>query len=153
MQSYKIIDEPCPGFLSRFVVDPLWPLFSFMLGGSVFSWLWSGFNSLALGGPNLKKELATIVMAFVGLFSIYFLAHSLYSRGFFEDFNKQYLFLLITSVEISFCYLLFSMQKEGVEIHEYFNGKLASAVPGLLLALLFGKNIRLFVLSVVIGSF
>ena len=55
METYQIIDEPKPGPLSKFTVNPLWPLLSTMLGGSVFSWIWFVFNSMCLNGPNKKK--------------------------------------------------------------------------------------------------
>lgn len=152
MDRYQIIDEPKPGVWSRFTVDPMWPLFGFMLGGSIFSWLWYAFNSFALNGPNRNKELLTILVAFTVFFAVYIGADRLFQLGFFETINKQYFVLFSTCVQLVFCYTLFMFQKDGFDVYEYFGGSVFTPFPGLILAFMFGSKLQVAVLTLILGG-
>jgi hypothetical protein len=152
MSTYQIIDEPQTSRLSKATVDPMWPLLGFMLGGALFSWIWSAINSLALNSPNRKKELFVVSLALVTFISMYFSLTKLLANGYLEGINVQYIKMAIISVELVFCYKLFLMQKSSFDIYEYFNGKVASPIIGLLLALFFGKKVEALVISFLLAG-
>jgi len=63
---YRIIDEPAPSALSRFVVNPLWIVLASMFVYWPYLprllWLWFLFNGLALRSPTIRFEIAWIVV-------------------------------------------------------------------------------------------
>ncbi|KZN59836.1 hypothetical protein N473_02670 [Pseudoalteromonas luteoviolacea CPMOR-1] len=147
MHGYQIIDEPRSNKLSHTTVDPMWPLLGFMLGGPLFSWAWSALNSFALNSPSRNKELVIIGSAFISFFALYTGVSVLQSNGAVSGINPQYINLFIISIELVFCYKIFLMQKESFDIYEYFDGKVATPVFGLFLALFFGKKLEVFAIT------
>jgi len=147
VSTYQIIDEPQASKLSKATVDPMWPLLAFMLGGALFSWGWSAINSFALNSPNRKRELLIVFMALLAFIAMYLSLNKLLSNGYLEGINIQYIKVLIVSLELIFCYKLFLMQKNSFDIYEYFNGKVASPIIGLLLALFIGRKIETLAIS------
>ena len=53
---YHIPDEPRPGGLVRWAVNPVWPFIAVMLGGAWLSWGWFLFNGAAIGSPSRARE-------------------------------------------------------------------------------------------------
>lgn len=150
MTAYRVMDEPRPGKLSQFAVDPMWPMLAFMLGGAVCSWLWSLFNSFAIDGPNRYRERALIAAAVVtyvlALGAVIILVEShVLLRSY-----TPYLMLGVTVVELIFCYALYLRQQEDFEIYKYFGGQLANPWAGLLLAWLLGGKIKGLVINMII---
>ncbi|MCJ8268543.1 MAG: hypothetical protein MJK04_03985 [Psychrosphaera sp.] len=152
METYQIIDEPKPGPLSKFTVNPLWPLLSTMLGGSVFSWIWFVFNSMCLNGPNKIKELLTILVGFFAFVGVYHFGVNLFNQGVFGDINVQYFFLFGTCVQLVFSYAVFMLQSDGFEVYQYYGGTVATPLFGLFLALMFGSKLQLFILQMIWGA-
>ena len=68
-ERYQIIDEPSPGPLARFAVNPMVPFLIFMvfppLGAPFFL-----FNTIALNGRTWLRELAVLAFACVLRFGI-----------------------------------------------------------------------------------
>ncbi|MBI1384467.1 MAG: hypothetical protein GC150_06110 [Rhizobiales bacterium] len=65
---YQIVDEPRPGALARFAMNPMIPIIVFMIFGSFWYVLSPGgllfiLNSLALGGPTRAREIAFACLA------------------------------------------------------------------------------------------
>ncbi len=152
MSTYQIIDEPQASKLSKATVDPMWPLLGFMLGGALYSWIWSAINSLALNSPNRKKELLVVFAALLAFITMYLSLNKLLVNGYLEEVNVQYIKLAIISLELIFCYKLFLMQRSSFDIYEYFNGKVASPIIGLLLALFFGRKIETLAISFLLAG-
>lgn len=153
MSTYQIIDEPQVSKLSKATVDPMWPLLGFMLGGALFSWIWSAINSLALNSSSRKKELLIITAALSTFIAMYWSVNKLLANGYIEGINIQYIHIAIVSIELIFCYKLFLMQRSSFDIYEYFNGKVASPIVGLLLALFVGRKIESFAIGLLfVGS-
>lgn len=150
MSSYQIIDEPQGGKLSHTTVDPMWPLLGFMLGGALFSWLWSAINSIALNSPNRNRELFTIGVAISVFIAMYAGLGALMTNGLVDGINPEYIKVAIISVELIFCYKLYLMQRGSFDIYEYFNGKVASPIIGLFLALFMGRKLETFALLILL---
>lgn len=146
VSSYQIIDEPQGSKLSHTTVDPMWPLLGFMLGGALFSWLWSAINGIALNSPNRNRELFTIGVAISVFIAMYTGLGALMANGSVDGMNPEYIKVAIISVELIFCYKIYLMQRGSFDIYEYFNGKVASPVIGLFLALLMGRKLETFAL-------
>lgn len=152
MNTYQIMDEPRVSKLSKLTVDPMWPLFSFMLGGALFSWIWSLINSFALNSPSRNKEITTVFIALC-IFALLYLGFGiLYAKGYLDGINTQYIRMAIVSIELIFCYRIFLMQRESFDVYEYFNGRVASPVIGLLIVLLVGKKIESFVIGALLAE-
>lgn len=149
MSDYIIIDEPRPSALARFTVNPMWPLFAFMFGGAFFSWLWSILNSFALGSANKTKEIALVIVGISGFFCVILGAYFLVSIGVIEKINRDYFQLVLVLVELAVCYTLYVLQSPSFSIYEYFNGKVMSGIPGLILAYLVGYKMQTYIVDFV----
>ncbi|WP_215398957.1 hypothetical protein [Rheinheimera oceanensis] len=152
MNTYQIMDEPRGSKLSKVTVDPMWPLLGFMLGGALFSWTWSVINSFALNSPSRNKELITVFIALF-IFTLMYLGFgTLYSKGYLDGINTQYIKMVIISVELIFCYKIFLMQRDSFDVYEYFNGQVAHPVIGLLIAFVVGRKVESFVIGALLAE-
>lgn len=147
MNTYQIIDEPQGSQLSNTTVNPMWPLFGFMIGGAVFSWLWSVLNSFALNSPSRNKELLIVAAGFATFIAMYLGLGTLFTNGSLKGINIEYIKIAIISIELVFCYKLFLTQQASFGVYEYFNGKVASPAIGLLLAFVVGRKLEAFAIS------
>ena len=68
--AYRLPDEPQPSGLSRWAVDPLWPLLAVMLAGNVFGMAWSVFNGLAMGSPTRRREWLLVAANLLGCLGV-----------------------------------------------------------------------------------
>ncbi|XOV77530.1 MAG: hypothetical protein ACFHVJ_11265 [Aestuariibacter sp.] len=152
MSTYQIIDEPQGSRLSKATVDPMWPLFGFMLGGALFSWLWSVINSVALNSPCRNRELVVVSMAFSVFIAMYMSLGLLIANGSLEGINIQYIKMAIVSIELIFCYKLFLMQRNSFDVYEYFNREAASPVIGLLVAFMVGRKVEAFAIGTLLAG-
>jgi len=133
--SYKICDEPTPGLLSKFAVNPLWPLLGIVTGGIWLSWPWFVFNALALGCPNLRKTIVWVCVGLLGATSI--VAVLLYLDRIEVITNKiqvQYGLLVLDIFRVAVTYRLLVLQSQTIELYEYFGGELRNGLPVLLAA-------------------
>jgi hypothetical protein len=142
MERYRVIDEPRPGRLARFAVDPMWPLLAFMLGGPFFSWTWSLLNSFALNGAAALRERLLAAGGFVTYCAVLFALVALDERGLTGDLDTAYVQLLLTVVSLAFCYGIFALQRDAFEIHEYFEGHVAQPWLALAVAFLAGYQLQ-----------
>lgn len=152
MARYVPLDEPRPGALARFTVDPMWPLFALMLGGPFFSWLWSLLNSLALNGPARLRERLLLLGGFVAYGGTLVVLAQLVDRGLLPDFGRRELQLVLTVVSLVFCYGIFLLQREPFDLHEYFGGPVAPPWIGLALAWFAGAKLHALLLGLFIKA-
>lgn len=150
MDSYQIIDEPRGSRLSNATVNPIWPFLALIVGGALSSWLWFVINSIALNSPSRNKELLVVSIAFCVFIAMYLGLGLGKVNGLYEGLTKQYIDTAIYSIEIIFCFTLFLMQQGSFHVYEYFNGKVASPVIGLLLALVVGRILEIVVIVAVL---
>lgn len=140
MKPYQLIDEPQKSFLSKATVNPMWPLFSFMFGGALISWLWYAINSCALNSSNRNKELLIITLALAFFCTTYTALGLFVPKGYFDEINIDYVIVSIVAIELLFCYSLCMSQQESFAVHDYFNGKVANPIFGLIAAIVVGKT-------------
>ncbi|MCC6807847.1 MAG: hypothetical protein IT381_10515 [Deltaproteobacteria bacterium] len=121
--SYRVPDEPQPGALAAYAVNPFWPFLAMMLGGTWVGLPWFVFNGRAIGSATKTREtllaivmpLAALALAFVGL--VYIQQADLPKRA------AHYLFVLVTALKLGCGYWLYLHQSRSFEIYEYFGGK------------------------------
>lgn len=121
--TYRIADEPRPTALSHLAVNPIWPFFSFIFGGSAISWTWYVFNGFAVGSPTRRRELAIALGGFAGNAALFILLASLLGRGLLPDGSGPYIRLVLLLSKIGFTYWLYVLQARTFSIYEYYGGK------------------------------
>lgn len=124
MAGYQIADEPSPGALSRFAVDPVYPFLAAMIGGLWIAWPWFVFNSLAVGSPTFRKELVWLASGLVGLLVLATALVSLSRAGIITGVGLDYARLALTVAKLGVVYAVHSFQSRTIEIYQYFGGEL-----------------------------
>lgn len=128
MSTYQIADEPSPSKLSRFVVNPVFPLLAVMLGGVWLAWPWFALNALAVGSPTRRAELAWLAL---GLAAIIGLALALAVAIGAEAIPRSavpYGVLVVVVAKLAVVYAVFNLQSRTIEIYEYYGGTLNNGV-------------------------
>jgi hypothetical protein len=120
--AYRILDEPQPGRLSQFVVDPMWPLFALMFGGAWFSWIWFVVNGQALGSPTRVREPLLALAGFMGVIVLSGIIVWLLGTGTLPEDKLRYAALLVTLWKLAVCYWLYSLQSRSFDVYEYYGG-------------------------------
>ena len=67
-RGYRILDEPTPGALAAYVVNPTFPMLALMLAGTWLAAPWFAFNALALGSPTARREIGLAIAMLAGAF-------------------------------------------------------------------------------------
>ncbi|WP_308364894.1 MULTISPECIES: hypothetical protein [unclassified Microbulbifer] len=145
--AYQIIDEPKPGRLSRFTVDPMWPLFAFMFGGPFISWAWSLFNSFALGSPSRNREIIAVSLGLLGYFAV---LTAMMTSETLRELGPVYIRLALVVVSLFACYYIYLKQSAACEIYQYFDGVLMNGIPGVILAYFVGSKLEQMVMTQVL---
>ena len=122
VSGYRILDEPSPGALARFLVNPFWPLLSLMLGGAWIAWPWFAFNAFALGSATRRRELALIGGALVSSALVYFLAEPLALSSGLGERIYPYLRIVLYVAKVAFAYFLHVRQAYSLGLYEHFHG-------------------------------
>ena len=120
--TYKIIDEPAASAYNNLAVQPLWPLFAIMLGGTWLSFPWFVVNGFAIGCPNRMKTLGLAVLGFVGTGLI--LLATMYFAATYEwdQYAVQYALLVLTTWKLGVAYWLYVIQARTFSLYQYFGG-------------------------------
>jgi hypothetical protein len=135
MSTYQIADEPAPGPLARFAVNPLFPFLSFLIGGLWIAWPWFAFNGIAVGSPTWRREwlwLGASVVVISGLLLV--LAELILAEVLVAPWSR-YAGLIVPLVKLTTLYAVFVLQSRTIEIYEYYGGVLRNGV--LVLAVIF----------------
>ena len=140
-ESYRIEDEPQPGGLAHLAVNPIWPFFAIMFGGTWLSWPWFIVNAIAVGSPTKKKEISIAL----GGFAISFLAvatlWNLADNRVISEGSIPYALLAILVWKLGVTYWLHTIQGRTFELFLYFGGTVRSGVPVLLFSFLLGSKL------------
>ena len=123
VSGYRILDEPSPGPLSRFVVDPFWPLLSLMLGGAWIAWPWFAFNSFALGSATRLREMSLLAGAVATPVALVLSFNVAMQSGLLMDAAYPYARIALYVGKVIFAYLLFIHQARSLGLFEYFEGR------------------------------
>lgn len=138
--SYHIEDEPRPGALQTVAVRPFWPLLGVMLGGAWLAWPWFVLNSVAVGSPTLKRELAWAAGGFAGSAVLIFGILHLHLNGLLAEPSLPYALLALTVWKLWVSYRLFVLQSRTFELYEYFGGEVKNGMLVVLAALFFARQ-------------
>lgn len=132
---YHIPDEPRPGGLARVTVNPFWPLLCVMFVGAGISWTWFMLNSIAMGSPTRKRELAIAVGGLIGNLVLLIGVWETYDRmGIDGKVILPYLLLVVLVWKLGVSYVLYMLQAGSFGIYEYYGGNVQNGWIGLILA-------------------
>lgn len=127
--AYHIPDEPRPGGLAEYTVNPFWPLLAMMLGGSWVGLPWFVVNGKAMGSAGFRREalvaaltpVLAVALALGASAAIY--ALGLPQRAF------AYTFVLILTVKLGCAYWLYLSQQRSFGIYQHFGGRVRQGAP------------------------
>jgi hypothetical protein len=119
---YKISDEPTPGYLSSYAVNPIWPFVAIMFSGVWLSWSWFLFNSIAVGSPTKRIEWLLIGGGLIGCASIVFGLLMVVQNGWVPESYLKYLMLILVVWKLGVTYALYYLQNHTIELYEFFGG-------------------------------
>ena len=136
MSAYQIADEPAPGPLARFAVNPIFPFLSFMVGGLWIAWPWLAFNGMAVGSPTWRREWVWLVASVVVAGALLLVWAELVNSEVLSGLSARYAGLTIPLVKLSALYAVFVLQSRTIEIYEYYGGVLRNGVIVLAVLLL-----------------
>ena len=119
---YAILDEPKPGTLARYIVNPFWPLLAMMMAGTWLAGPWFIFNAFALGSSTRKSEMWLVIGSV--LMSIAFLAvmTTLIMYDVFPQTPRPYVHIVLAVIKLSFAYVIFMRQQRSLALYEYYGG-------------------------------
>jgi hypothetical protein len=124
---YVIIDEPQPGRLASMAVSPSWPLLGMMLGGSWLGLPWFLFNSIAMGSPNLKREVATMIATVSGVLTVAIGAKLILESTGHAHLAEYLLYVALPALKLGGGYWLTQLQSGPYKLHLKVGGKPRSA--------------------------
>lgn len=150
MAAYRLPDEPLPSGLSRYVVDPMWPLLALMLGGNVLGLAWFVFNGLALGSPTRAKEWAYAAGSLIGCALLTLAMLMAFNQGWLQGTELRYAALLPLLLKLSVGYVLYMTQSRCFEVWEHYGGAARNGMIGLLLVYMAGRGLRGYLQSSVL---
>ena len=148
--NYRIEDEPRPGGLAQWVVDPLWPLFAIMFGGAALSWGWFVWNGFAVGSPTKNRELALAIGGLVGSFVLILTIAFLANGQILGTLGIQYALVGLTVWKLGISYWLYMLQGRSFHLYQYFGGTVKS---GFMLAFIGGYFFRKLLAESGLGDF
>ncbi|NMO17649.1 hypothetical protein HPC49_15115 [Pyxidicoccus fallax] len=126
--TYAIIDEPRPGALQKWVVNPIWPFFALMFAGSWLALPWFAFNGVAMGSATRRRELLVVLLATplkVGL-AIFMLM--LHRKTGLPDEALRYFLVVVMTLKLGLGYWLFNLQQPSFNLYQYFDGPVRNGV-------------------------
>lgn len=133
--AYRIADEPIPGRLASWVVNPVFPLLAGMLGGFAVGAAWLIVNGAGMGSASQRKEAAVIAGATVALIGA--VAALLYAVPDGTPRTVVKLCLLgVQLIKLTALYVVNGLQSRSFALHQYFGGPVRNGIPLLVLAAL-----------------
>lgn len=139
--AYRLPDEPSPSGLSRFTVDPMWPLLALILAGNAYGLAWFVFNGVALGTPQRGREWLYVAAGLLGPFMVVFLLGVASINGWLTPPQLQYAALGIIATKLVAGYAIYMSQARGFEIWQHYGGDPANGLPPLVLLAFFGRRL------------
>jgi hypothetical protein len=125
---YRILDEPTPGALSGYAVNPSFPMLALMLAGTWLAAPWFAFNALALGSPTARREIGLAAAMVGGVFALSFGLLAAYSQGWIGERSVAYWVLIPIVWKLSFGYWIFMMQLRTFGLYEHFGGRVRNGL-------------------------
>lgn len=141
VSGYRIADEPRPGARAHLAVNPIWPFFGFMFGGTWLSWPWFILNGFIIGSPTRKKEIGLTVVGLVGAVALFLLFGVLLQAEVLTPEAGPYALLVMMLWKIGITYGLYSLQAKTFDIYEYYGGRVQNGFFVLFVAYFLWMNI------------
>lgn len=153
---YRIADEPAPGRLGAWVVNPFWPMLAAMIAGFWLALPWFAVNAAAMGSATRRREWAWIaggaaVSAALGGALLWAIGEQhLGARAF------RYAVVGLVAWRLVVAYAIFALQQPSFELHRHFGGAVRNgalvvlAAAFLAPARLLGKE-GAFLLALLVG--
>lgn len=138
---YRLPDEPAPGALERYAVDPMWPLLAVMLAGSGAGLVWFVLNGLALGSPTRTKEWLMAGASVMGSAALLVLIHHMRAIGLLGEAQLPYAMLSITVLKLAAAYGIYVMQARCYELWQHYGGSGRNGAPVLMLLAILGPGL------------
>lgn len=138
---YRLPDEPLPSGLSRYVVDPMWPLLALMFGGNFFGLSWFTFNSFALGTQNRRRDFAIISLSIAGIMLLAFGIGVARANAWLDEPSMGYALLSLVVLKLGCAYALYMRQLTFFEVWEYYGGHARNGFPIMIAIAYFGHNL------------
>ncbi|NML43924.1 hypothetical protein HHL11_09200 [Ramlibacter sp. G-1-2-2] len=126
--AYRIVDEPAPSRWTHIAVDPIWPLFGFMFGGTWLAWPWFVVNGHAVGSPTRWRETALVALGFLGSFGLLFLVFWALAEGYLGRSDAWWALLVVTLWKMGVSYGLFVLQRRTFELYAWFGGRVRNGI-------------------------
>lgn len=159
--AYRIADEPSPGALGRFAVNPFWPMLASMLAGAWVGVPWYALNALALGSATRRRELVWLLAGVLGAAAAVGAIFLAYYRGLVPLASirlvLRYGHVLVVAWRLTAAYAVFQLQESSFELHRHFGGRVVNGAPLVILAAVFpvsrylGTDDVSYFLSLVLG--
>lgn len=129
---YTLPDEPRPTGLARLVVDPMWPLFGFILGGPILAWPWFVLNAWAWRSPTRGRETALAVagpfLLIAALIGILALQEGLA----LPDRAFAYLLIVVHTLKVAVSCVIYRYQVNGFAVYTAYGGPVRQGMPAML---------------------
>lgn len=138
-QRYQLPDEPRTSTLTQAVVDPMWPMFAFILVGAWMGLAWFVLNTFALGSPTWRRELGLVALALGGSALLFVGLAGAFESGWFDQQTLRYAMLGIVAVKLGCAYGLHVQQSRVFELFTYFGGTAKNGAVVLILAMVMLK--------------
>jgi hypothetical protein len=139
--TYRILDEPRPGTLGNFVVNPVFPLLAMMMAGTWLGVPWIILNGFAMGSVTRRKETVLAVLVLPGTFLLFMLLGMLLKAGILTQASMPYALVIITVWKLGLAYVLFDLQQRSFALHEYYGGVVRNGALVLVASIFLGARI------------
>lgn len=131
-EGYAIIDEPLPGRLEKWAMNPAFTLLGLMLGGTYVGFAWFALNTLALGSSRRGRELTYAALGALGTSGWYYLLLTLGGAHVISLSALPYVAQAVLVWKLAFGYALYSSQQVSHELFQLYGGKTRSGAVWLL---------------------
>lgn len=138
-----MLDEPRPGGLSRFAVNPLWPLLAMMFGGAWLALPWFALNGFAVGSPNRFRETALGAGGLAGSLALALAIGAADSRGALSETAIRFAVLGVVVWKLAVAYWLYALQSRSFGLYEYYGGPVRNGALVAILGGILGRGIVL----------
>ncbi len=126
---YAIIDEPRPGTLQKWVVNPLWPFFALMFAGSWLALPWFAFNGMAMGSASRRRELLVVLLTTPLKLGLFIFLLMLHRKTGLPEGALRYFLLSVTVLKLGMGYWLLNLQQPAFSLYQYFDGPVRNGIP------------------------
>ncbi|HEY0139047.1 MAG TPA: hypothetical protein VGB85_33400 [Nannocystis sp.] len=122
--SYVIDDEPVPDAgLTRYIVNPLYPLLAVMLAGVWLAWPWMLLNARALGSPHWRRQAQLLAVGLAGTVALALVIVALVNADVITTRTHARLALLaVTTWKMAVSYKVHSLQLGTFALYSHYHG-------------------------------